>query len=73
MYLGLKQLQQPLSDANEFLQVWAKDFKSYNDNEAQKQAKENSKGQKQKLFIGNTKDKSKTAMFGDTIRCLLMG
>ena len=59
-------LQQPLSHANEFLHALAKEFKSCKDKEARKQAKENSKGQKQKLLIGNTKDRSKIAMFGNT-------
>ena len=59
-------LQQPKSHANEFLQALAKEYKSCKDKEARKQAKENSKGQKQKLLISNTKAKSKIAMFRDT-------
>lgn len=59
-------LQQPSSHANEFLQALAKEYKSCKDKEARKQAKVNSKGQKQKLLIGNTKAKSKIAMFRDT-------
>lgn len=47
-------LQQPSPYVNQFLQALAKEYK------------ENSKGQQQKLLIGNTKAKSKIAMFGDT-------
>lgn len=59
-------LQQPTIHANEFLQVLAREYKDCKDKESRKQVQENSKGQKQKLLIGNTKANSKIAMFGDT-------
>jgi len=59
-------LQQPAPYVNQFLQALAKEYKECKDRESRKQVKENSKGQQQKLLIGNTRAKSKIAMFGDT-------